>query len=87
MALREKVFAVALAVSTGVSGWMWNLHASLDSTVGTHTTQIAVLEATKASKDEVALIQQQLAVQTTILENQSKLMEQQHELIKDLANH
>lgn len=82
MSFRDKAFAVVLAISTGVSGWAWNSYEDLHAHQNNTDKAIAVLEVTKADKDRVSAIEQQMIKQTGILEGQKILMEQQYAMLK-----
>lgn len=68
----------------GLSVMGWCLQTQIASNTS-HEKRLTVLEQTKADKEVVNELRVQIVRQTTILENQSRLMEQQHELLREVV--
>lgn len=82
MLTKDMVFAVVMALSTGVSGWVWNSYLDITAQQAEHDKAIAVMEVKKADKELVVQMQQQLTTQTGIMEAQRVLQEQQFKMLR-----
>jgi hypothetical protein len=84
MALRDMLFSVALAVVTGLSGWVWSMYDNVHVRTQTLERSTAVLEVSKADKGEISVIREQLVRQTTLMERQIEISAQHAKLLERL---
>lgn len=79
---RDQIYSIIFTILIGMSAWSWGLYSDLHSRSVVQEKLVAVLEEKKADKAELVEIKTQLATQTAILDGQSKLMEQQFQMLK-----
>ena len=81
---KDTIFAAALAVAMGLSGWVWSLYAGLQERSDQLIRDTAVLSVGKADRQEISEIKVQLVRQTTLMERQMELGEQHARILEEL---
>lgn len=82
MSLREGILKALFVAGLSIIGWGLQTQISTNTN---HENRITIIEETKADKEALNTLRVAVETQTVILQNQSALMDKQHELLTELV--